>query len=216
LTQIIAYLRKDLRIEFRKGYALGGLIIFVLCIVYLIYLGFGELTGRTWVTMYWIAFLFISVHTVLKGFALEHNDRFLYYYTLIRPESIFIAKCIYHICALTVLGLLLYGALSLIAGDPFADHLLFLTGIFLGAVGISLSFTFISAIAVKSDQSTTLMTILSFPLVIPVFLHLMRLSRAALPDSMVTDTASSFTTLGAIYLLLCGLGLLLFPYLWRS
>jgi heme exporter protein B len=88
--------------------------------------------------------------------------------------------------------------------------------ILLGALGISLCFTFVSAIAVKSDQSTTLMTILSFPLIIPVFLHLMRISRAALPDTRVTDPMGSLTTLGAIYLLIAGLGLLLFPYLWRS
>jgi heme exporter protein B len=216
LAQIIALLQKDLRLEFRKGYALGGLIIFVLCIVYLIFLGFGELPARTWVTMYWIAFLFISVHTVLKGFALEDNDRYLYYDTLIRPEGVFVSKCLYHTCAVTLLGLLQYGALSIVAGDPFSDHWTFLLGIFLGAVGISLCFTFVSAIAVKSDQSTTLMTILSFPLIIPVFLHLMRLSRSALPDSMITDPMSSLSTLGAIYLLIAGLGLLLFPYLWRS
>jgi heme exporter protein B len=166
--------------------------------------------------MYWIAFLFISVHTVLKGFALENNDRFVYYYTLLRPEFIFLSKCLYHTFALTVLGILLYGAMSVVAGDPFADHGIFLMAILLGALGISLCFTFVSAIAVKSDQSTTLMTILSFPLIIPVFLHLMRISRAALPDTMVTDPMSSLTTLGAIYLLIAGLGLLLFPYLWRS
>lgn len=216
LSRIIAYLKKDFLLEFRRGYALGGLVVFVLCIAYLIYIGFGELEGSAWVTMYWIAFLFVSIHTVLKGFALESNDRYLYFYTLMRPEHMFLGKWLYHSLALSCLGLLMYGALAVVTGDPIERHGLFSMAVILGAVGISLCFTFVSAIALKSDQSATLMTILSFPLIIPVFLHLMRLSRAALPETMVPETGSSLMTLGAIYLLLTGLGLLLFPYLWRS
>lgn len=190
--------------------------MFVLCIVFIIYLSFGEIEGRLWTTLYWIAFLFISVHTVLKGFALEHQNRYFYYHSLIRPENIFLAKWIYNTAMLCILGLLMYIAMGLIAGNPFEDQGLFLIAVAAGAIGISLCFTFISAIAVKSDQSTTLMTIMSFPLIVPVLLHLIRLSHAALPESMMTDISTSLITLGAIDLLLLGLGLMLFPYLWKS
>ena len=216
MSHILAYIRKDLLLELRRGYALGGLTVFVLCIVFIIYLSFGEIEGRLWITLYWIAFLFISIHTVLKGFALENNNRYLYYYSLLRPEYIFLAKWIYNTCMLVALGMLMYAILSLVAGNPIDDQRIFLLTVIAGAVGISLCFTFVSAIAVKSDQSATLMTILSFPLIIPVLLHLIRLSRASLPDTMITDIATSLITLGSIDLLLAGLGLLLFPYLWRS
>ncbi len=216
MSHILAYLRKDLLLELRRGYAIGGLLVFVLCIVFIIYLSFGEIEGRLWITLYWIAFLFISVHTVLKGFAMEHQNRYFYYYSLLRPEYIFLAKWIYNTFVLVVLGLLMYFVLGLVAGNPIDDQGIFLLAVVFGALGISLCFTFVSAIAVKSDQSTTLMTILSFPLIVPVLLHLIRLSRASLPDSMVTDIGTSLITLGAIDLLLAGLGLILFPYLWRS
>lgn len=216
LAHILAYLSKDLLLELRRGYAIGGLTVFVLCIVFIIYLSFGEIEGRLWITLYWIAFLFISVHTVLKGFALEHQNRYFYYYSLLRPEYIFLAKWIYNTFILIVLGFLMYLILGLVAGNPIGDHGIFLVAIVFGALGISLCFTFVSAIAMKSDQSATLMTILSFPLIIPVLLHLIRLSRASLPDSMITDISTSLITLGSIDLLLTGLGLMLFPYLWRS
>ena len=216
MSHLLAYIGKDLLLEIRRGYALSGLLVFVLCIVYIIYLGFGELEGRHWITLYWIAFVFISIHTVLKGFALESANRYLYYYSLLRPEFIFLAKWIYNTCILIVLGLLMYVALGLVAGNPIADQGLFILSIAAGAIGISLCFTFVSAIAVKSDQSATLMSILSFPLIIPVLLHLIRLSKASLTDTMITDISSSLVTLGAIDLLVAGLALLLFPYLWRS
>lgn len=216
MSHILAYIRKDLLLEFRRGYAIGGLLVFVLCIVFIIYISFGELEARAWITLYWIAFLFMSIHTVLKGFALENNNRYLYYYSLLKPEIIFLAKWIYNTCMLIILGFLMYLALGLVTGNPIADQGLFFLTVFAGAMGISLCFTFVSAIAVKSDQSTTLMTILSFPLIIPMLLHLIRLSRASLEDTMITDISTSLMTLGAIDLLLIGLGLLLFPYLWRS
>jgi heme exporter protein B len=117
---------------------------------------------------------------------------------------------------LAILGLLMYGALSVVAGNPLADQGIFFIAIGAGSIGISLCFTFISAIAVKSDQSTTLMTIMSFPLVIPTLLHLIRLSLAALPEPMITNITPGLLTLLSIDLLVFGLALLLFPYLWRS
>jgi heme exporter protein B len=209
-------MRKDFLLEIRRGYALGGLLVFVLCIVYIIFISLGDIEPGLWITLYWIAFLFVSVHTVLKGFVMEHSNRHLYYSSLLRPENIFIAKWLYNTLLLLLLGLLMYGALNLVAESPVADAGIFLLAIFAGAVGISLCFTFVSAIAVKSDQSATLMTILSFPLIIPTLLHLIRLSKAALQDSMITNITPGLMTLGAIDLLLAGLGIVLFPYLWRS
>jgi heme exporter protein B len=213
---LLAYLRKDLRLEFRRGYAIGGLMLFVLCIVYLVYLTFGTLEGSVWITLYWIAFLFVGIQTILKGFALEQGQQYIYYYQLLRPETLFLAKWSYHTLVLGTLGFVMYGALFVVAGDPFADRGLFLLCILLGAVGVSMCFTFVSAIAVKSDHSATLMTVLAFPLIIPVLLHLIRLSRAALPGGDIIPLTPGLLTLAAVFLLMAGVGLLLFPYLWRS
>lgn len=216
MKYILAYIRKDIRLELHRGYALGGLFVFVLCLTLIIYLSFREIDPASWITIYWIAFLFMAVHSVLKGFTMESQSRYIYYYMLLRPEQLFIAKALYNTLIVSILGLLLYGSMSLVTVNPVSDHALYFLAIFLGAAGISLCFTFVSAVAVKSDQSATLMTILSFPLIIPVLLHLIRIAQASLPESMIDNILPSLLTLGAIDLLLIGLALLLFPYLWRS
>ncbi|MDX1477552.1 MAG: heme exporter protein CcmB [Saprospiraceae bacterium] len=207
---------KEVRIELRKGYALGGLIVFVLCTVYVIYLTVSEVPPALWNALYWVAFLFLSIHTVLKSFAHESSSRYLYYYTLMAPETLFAAKCIYNAGLLTALGLLMYGALSLIGGHPVVNTGLFITAIVAGGIGISLCFTLISGIAIKSDNGATLMTVLSFPVIIPVLLNLVRLSEASLQRPGTVQVGDHLLMLGAIDLLLVALGLLLFPYLWRS
>ena len=216
ITEILAFITKDFTLEFRRGYAFSGLVVFVLCVAYIIFVSFANPNKETWITIYWIAFLFMSVHAVLKGFSGEQGTRFLYYHTLVKPEVILLSKWLYHTVILFFLGLLMYGALATITSNPFTHIWLFVLVILLGAIGITLCFTLISGIAVKSDQSATLMTILAFPLVIPILLHLIRLSRAALTEVISSSARESLLTLGAIDLLLIGLGLLLFPYLWRS
>lgn len=214
--RLIAWaLGKDFLLEVRRGYALGGLLVFVVCIAFVIYLALPEPSPAAWITLFWLAFLFISIHTALKSFAGESSRRYLYYYTLVPAEVLFLSKCIFNTVLIGALTLLLYGAMSLVAGNPVVHQNVFLTAIVAGALGVGLCFTFISAIAIKSDRSATMMTILAFPLIIPVLLSLIRLSQTSLMP-MPPEWGSSLLTLGAIDLLLVGLGLLLFPYLWKS
>lgn len=206
----------EARLEIRKGYAFGGLLVFVFCIVYLVFLTLAEVPPFMWIALYWIAFLFMGIHAAIKTFMRENARRYLYYYTLMSPELLFTTKCIYNAGLLTLLGLIMYGAMALFIGDPIEQHGLFLAVVVSGGVCISLAFTFVSGIAIKSDQSATLMTIMSFPIIIPVLLSLIRLSQAALQPPGMLETSGSFTILAAIAMLLTGLGFVLFPYLWRS
>lgn len=206
----------DAFLEFRKGYAVGGLVVFVLCTAFIIYLSTSDISASAWIALYWIAFLFMGVHAILKSFSQESSRRFLYYYTLIAPEILFVAKCIFNTLLLSVLGLLMFGALSIFTHSPVRDTWLFVSAILMGAVAISLAFTFVSAIAIKSDNSATLMTILSFPIIIPVLLSVIKMSLAAAAPVDVADNTNSFLILGSIDLILVALGLVLFPYLWKS
>ena len=65
-------------------------------------------------------------------------------------------------------------------GDPVKIKWLFWLLIFLGSIGFSIAFTFISAITGKAKQSASLMAILSFPVIIPILITLIRLSKIAL------------------------------------
>ena len=194
----------DAFLEIRKGYSMAGLVVFVLCTAFIIYLSVSDISASAWIALYWIAFLFMGVYAILKSFSLESSRRFLYYYTLIAPELLFIAKCVFNILLLAGLGLLLFGALSLFTSSPVRDTGLFVSAILMGAVAISLAFTFVSAIAVKSDSSATF-TRTAAPT-----------PYAAVAPMDVGDTTNSFLILGSIDLILVALGLVLFPYLWKS
>ena len=216
LRAIYHALAKDVSVELRRGYAIGGLLVFVLATVFVIYLSLQEIPADAWLALYWVAFLFLSVYAILKSFSSESQRRFMYYYTLMSPVVLFIAKCLYNTLVLAVLGLVMYGAMHMLSESPILQPGLFISAIIMGALSNALAFTFISAIAIKSDNSATLMTILSFPVIVPVFLSLIKLSRSATELPGVLKASDSFITLSAIDLVLLALGLLLFPYLWKS
>jgi heme exporter protein B len=160
--------------------------------------------------------LFASVNAVAKSFIQENSARQLYYYALARPSAVLFSKIIYNTALLFFIGLLSLFVLSVVLGNPVKHQGLFLGAVALGSLGFSIAFTFLSAIAAKARQSATLMAILSFPIILPTLLTLMRLSKIAL--ALMHDSAyyKDVFILLAIDLILLSIASLLFPYLWKD
>lgn len=66
VEQIIALLRKDILLEWRQGYALSGILLYVLCTVMTAYLAFHKAEPVVWLTLFWVILLFASVNAVAK------------------------------------------------------------------------------------------------------------------------------------------------------
>ncbi len=210
-------LQKELVLEWRQRFALSGILLYVLSTIFIVYSGFQQkLAAPLWNVVFWIIMLFASVNAVVKSFVQESGYRQLYYYTLVDPLALFIAKVVYNSMLLLFIGLLTLLVLGVVAGNPVTQPWMFMGIIGLGSMGFGIIFTFISAIAAKARHSATLMAILSFPLVIPVLMELIKLSLIALGFTQDTDMAQDVLILLAIDLLLMGLALILFPFLWRD
>ena len=147
----------------------------------------GDIRVPVWNILFWIIVLFASVNAVAKSFMQENSQRQLYYYQLAHPIAIILSKIVYNIGLLFLLTILSYLAMTLVYESPIKRVGLFWSTIFLGSLGFSITFTFISAIASKADNSATLMVILAFPIVIPILGTLMTLSANAL--GLIQDTA---------------------------
>ena len=146
----------------------------------------------------------------------EHAGRQLYYYTIASPESIILSKIIYNSFLNLFLGLLGYGVFSVILGNPVQDQGLFLLNLILGTVGFASSLTMVSGIASKAGNNATLMAILSFPVIIPILLMAIRISKNALDGLDWSVSGDKILSLVAINFLVSATSYLLFPYLWRS
>lgn len=209
-------LQKEIKIEWRQKHAIGGILLYVISTIFVVYSAIKSVDPNVWNALFWIVILFASVNALVKSFIQENSSRQLYYYTLANPTAIILAKIIYNSGLLLLLSLLSYGAFTLFAGNPVKDIGQFFVAIFLGSLGFSITFTFIAAISAKANNSATLMAILSFPLVIPIILTLLKLSANALRLMQDTAVWKDVLTLLAIDLLMIAMAFILFPFLWRD
>ncbi len=215
-TEITFLLRKEITLEWRQKYALGGMLLYVTSTVFVIYLSFGKLKDPSvWNTLFWIISLFASINAVVKSFISENSSRQLYYYQLANPIAIILSKIIYNICILLIINVLCFAAMGFMVGNPVKDTPQYFLAILLGSVGFSITFTFISAIAAKANNAATMMAILSFPVILPILITLIKLSKSAI-RLLDTSWTKDVMTLLSIDMILIALCFLLFPFLWRD
>lgn len=214
--QLFFLIQKEWTLEWRQKYAIGGILLYVVSTVFIIFLSFRTIQPMVWNVLFWIIALFAAINAVVKSFVQESGSRQLYYYTLANPTILLLSKIIYNAILLFVLMLLTYICLSFIAGNPVVDNGLFFAALSLGAVGFSVAFTFISAISAKASNGATLMAILSFPVVLPILLILIKLSAQALRLLQDTSIQKDIFILVGIDAILIALSFVLFPYLWKD
>ena len=202
--------------ELRNKSAISGILLYVFTTTFIVYLTFITVDGRTWNALFWIVLLFASVNAIAKSFLQENSNRQLYYYTIANPLAIVFSKMIYNTILLIVIGLLCFGLFALFVGNPVKDIGQFLLNLFLSSIGLSIAFTFVSAISIKANNSATLMVILSFPVIVPILMTLLKLSANSLRLIQDTDYQSDLIILMAIDAILIAIVLILFPFLWRD
>ncbi len=216
LQEIGVLLKKEAVLEWRQKYAISGILLYVIATVFIVYIAFVRVDARTWNVLFWVIVLFASVNAVVKSFVQENQRRQLYFYSIAHPTAIILSKIIYNTLLLGLITLLSFAALAFITSNPVQETGLFMLILFLGSMGFSIAFTFISAIAAKANNSATLMAIMGFPVIIPILLTLVKLSAHALRIVRDTGYWRDITILLAIDAILLALVVVLFPFLWRD
>jgi len=217
LQPAFSLLKKDVLLELRQQHTLYGILLYIAATIFVLYLSVDELEANVWNGLFWVIQLFVCVNAVAKSFLQESKGRMLYYYTIVSPVTFITAKIFYNVClmiAMSIVSLLLF---TLFLGSPIANALTF-TGItILGGASISLVFTLMSAIAAKASQNAALMAILGFPVILPLLLLMMRLSKSAFNEVFREGALLQLTGLIiGLDALIIAMAAILFPYLWKE
>ena len=217
LQEISALIRKEMLLEWRQRYAIGGMLLYVIATVFICYLSFRNIVEvNTWNALFWIIILFASINSSAKSFLQESKGRMLYYYTLASPQAFVLAKIIYNALLMLILSLICFGFYSLFMGNIVDNLPLFLLIIVLGSVGISSLLSMMSAIASKANNNFTIMAILSFPIIMPILIVIIRLSQNTIDGTDFAYNLKYFFVLLSLDVIVIALAYLLFPYLWKD
>lgn len=216
--EIKALIYKDVQLEWRNKYAINGLLLYIVSTIYISYLSFrsNSINPITWNTLFWIIILFSAITAISKSFIQEREGRLLYLYSMVSAESLIISKIIFNSLILLILAILGFVFYILIMGNPVQDILMYLFSIIFGSIGFASCLTLVASIASKSENSAMLMAVLSFPIIIPMLLLILKISKSAMDGLEKSTSYDEILILSAIDAIVIVLSVILFPYLWRS
>jgi heme exporter protein B len=224
LRQTVNLLKKEILLEWRSKYAFNGVLLYIVSTVFVCYISFNLTPGFSesqsyplvWNVLFWIVILFASVNAIAKSFIQESRSRLLYYYTIASPQAIILSKTIYNALLMSLLSILALLVYKLFFTNTIGDDLWYFLVVLTGSITFSTVFTMVSAIAAKAGNNGTLMAILSFPVIIPVIMLLIKISKSAMDGIERSLTYGNFGVLAAINVIVIALSLILFPFLWRD
>lgn len=224
-----AYLlaKKDLTIILSRSAGLCQALLLGLLLIFLFSLSLqaGEvLSPHSASTMFWLASIFCQVLIFQMLYAIEEqNGAKAGLQTLpCSLQTIWLGKFLAGIVLLFASQLLFIPAVFVFLAQHIGEQYLYsLLGIFLADIGICACGSLLGALCVGQSGKESLLSIILFPLLIPLLLAAVSLSSVGLLDlqSPIADTAQIFQWLGIAFAFDCifsAVSLILFPYLYHG
>ena len=167
-------------------------------------------------SIFWVIILFSSISAVSKSFFQESGNRNYYYYYVLSPDELIFSKLIYNFLFIVFVTFLTFIIFSFLLGNFIYSLSFFLTLLFVGALSISNCLTLISAISHQVKNNSILISVLSFPVIIPILLLLIRLSKISSSEFSWNLIQDDFYLLILLNIILVAMTKILFSYLWRN
>jgi len=215
-SQVKTLIYKDVVLEWRSKYAINSILLYVVSTVFVCYQSFKSVDSIVWNTLFWIILLFAAINAMNRSFLQETGTRQLYYYSLISPTAIILAKIIYNGMLMFLLSAIAFLVYNLIFKNDIGNLPTYLLSVFLGSLSFATVFTMVAGISAKAGNNSTIMAILSFPVIIPLLIILIKLSHNAVLGASIAISWGDIGVLLAINVVTIAISLLLFPYLWRD
>lgn len=214
--KIVTLFKKDFLLEIRQQYTFYGILLYVASTIFVLYLAMGQPEAEVWNGLFWMIQLFVCVNAVAKSFLQESRGRMLYFYSISGARDFILAKLLFNTLLMLVMSIVSWLLFQLFLGDAVQNTITFVGIACFGGFGLSLVFTFLSAIAARAQQNAAIMAILGFPLIIPQLLLLMKISNIAFSDVIQGSLLSMLLFLAALDVLIIALAVILFPFLWKD
>jgi heme exporter protein B len=219
--EVSTLLNKELTLEMRNKSSLGGIFLYAISVVFIVYLSLrGNNTDiQSWTAMLWVILSFSALHAVSRSFYADGREMHLYLQTLVSPQAVILSKIIWNLIITGLLSLLTAASviflIDLPEGATQENIVMLLVVIVLGGMGFSAILTLVSAIAARSGNNPGLMAILALPLLIPLIVSLIPLTNQLIDPTEIPDY-SFLAMCAAVNVLAIALSYLLFPYLWQD
>jgi heme exporter protein B len=215
---MLELIKKELTLEFRQKSSIGAVLVYVVGTIFVSALCFkAKLDKPSWNALFWVITLFTSVTISGKSFLKETGGQALFNFLYYQPQTFILAKVVYNMIFMLFLSLITFFFYAFFIKNEVENLGLFLIVLLLASSGLAGILSLMSAIAAKANGNFAIMSILSFPVLMPLILVVIRLSKQAVDGIEWAGVGFNFIViLAALNVLTVALSYLLFPYLWRD
>ncbi len=216
---LLSLIKKEFLLEFRQKSTLGGVLVYVIGTIFVSAMCYKDvrIDAHNWNALFWIITLFTSVTISGKSFLKETGGSGLFNYLHYSPQQFIISKILYNMVFMLILSLITFFFYAFFIKNIVGNMGLFFIVLTLASTGLAGVLSLMSAIAAKANGNFAMMSILSFPVILPLILVVIRISKQAVDGLEWAGVGFSFITiLVALNVLTVALSFLLFPYLWRD
>jgi heme exporter protein B len=211
---------KDWKSELRTRYAINALAMFILVTVSVILFSVGNEKISDYLTggLLWVVIFFSAMSGLSRAFVSEEErGTVTLLHIIAAPATIFNGKLLFNLLlvflmnfVITILFFLLFEAFVI------KSMLLFFVAFVLGNIGIAVSSTVIAAIISKAGSKGTLYPVLSFPILLPLILVLLELTKFAMDGKSLEGSLIGVFVLVSYDVIMFTASFLLFEFIWKD
>ncbi|MFM7015377.1 MAG: heme exporter protein CcmB [Bacteroidota bacterium] len=207
----------EVKLEWKNKQSITALLIYSLASIFVTYLAFQQTIDlTTWNSLFWIILLFASTNAIAKSFLQDSKGLQLFYYSMLSPKHLILAKIIYNLILLSGLSFINFLIFKVIFPIQIEQTGQYLLSLLLGAIGLATILTLVAGIVSKANNNAALLAILGFPLLFPLLSITIQCSMNAINGFDWIINQQLFIVLISLNLITVLLSYLLFPYLWRE
>ena len=213
----VTIFRKEIAVELRTKYALNTMIAFTgsALLLVLFSLRADQMEPGPRSGLIWIILLFAALSGMARSFVQERErktDRLLRLHT--SGTDLFAGKLLYNTLFLLLILLPAFFIYIRMMGMSIVEPLFFSAALFFGSTGLASVTTITSAMVAQANRKGSLFSILSIPLLTPLLLILINITKTALVHGLQDGSWNDLTALISYSGVTITMGWLLFDLMW--
>ncbi|MBM4176856.1 MAG: ABC transporter permease [Ignavibacteria bacterium] len=220
LKKVLYIFYKDFSSELRTRYAINALIMFVIVAISVILFSIGseKAPENIFAGMLWVVIFFSAMSGLSRTFVSEEERGTTLILSLIaHPTSILLGKLLFNLVLIffinTIITILYY---TLFNDFVIRNFEMFFYAFVLGNIGIAASSTIIAAIISKANAKGTLYPVLSFPVLLPLILMLIELTKFSVEGVQISEASAEFLVLISYDVIMITASIMVFDIIWRD
>jgi heme exporter protein B len=212
--------KKDWQSELRTRYAINALSMFILVTISVIMFSIGSEKISEYLTggLLWVVIFFSAMSGLSRAFVSEEERGTTLTLQLIAsPSTIFSGKLLFNIVLVFLMNIAITILFSILFESFVINNLqLFLIAFLFGNLGIAISSTIIAAIISKASSKGTLYPVLSFPILLPLILTLLELTKYSMDGKPIEKSFVEIAVLISYDVIMLTASYLLFDFIWKD